>query len=38
MRKKSPVHAGWESRYASEYGSGVAAMGGKVQGAAKSIF
>jgi len=35
MRKESLVHAGGESRCASEYGSGVAAMGGKVKGAAK---
>ena len=35
MGKESLVHAGWESRCASEYGSGVAAVGGKVQGTAK---
>jgi len=35
MRKESLVHAGWESRCTSEYGSGVATMGGIVHGAAK---
>jgi len=35
MRKESLVHAGWETRCALEYGSGVAAVGGIVKGTAK---